>query len=261
MTDYNPTRWPIPVPADRLALFLDVRVDPQAKHSATIARRTQSEACEYEDAIRSTLLDLLDGTPPDSTSRFGLRCVFYRGNKQRIDCDNLLKTVSDVANGVVWTDDSQVVEVFGRLFLASERPRVEIAIYRVDDPTAPRPGCRQCGKPVNFHFASVTTTFCSRGCFQESRRVDCVCPWCKKAFRTRRCSLRKGRTPFCSRNCSAAAHGADKTARSGPQTWKCRVCGGPASSRRNTRCRGCFIKSSEPRSNYWPNTTPSEGSS
>ena len=36
--------------------------------------------------------------------------AFYRRTRGRVDVDNLLKTVLDAANGVLWLDDSQVVE-------------------------------------------------------------------------------------------------------------------------------------------------------
>lgn len=43
------------------------------------------------------------------------------------DCDNYLKTIKDALNGVIWKDDSQVVEVtVGKFY--SDAPRVEVEI-------------------------------------------------------------------------------------------------------------------------------------
>jgi Holliday junction resolvase RusA-like endonuclease len=39
-----------------------------------------------------------------------LEALFVRGNRRRKDADNLLKLLMDAGNGVLWEDDSQIVE-------------------------------------------------------------------------------------------------------------------------------------------------------
>jgi Holliday junction resolvase RusA-like endonuclease len=69
----------------------------------------------------------------DSRSAFAVACRFFRSDRARVDVDNLLKSVLDAANGVVWADDSQVVEVRASLHKAQEEPRAEVVIYRLRD--------------------------------------------------------------------------------------------------------------------------------
>ena len=48
------------------------------------------------------------------------------------DPDNLLKTVADAGNGVIYDDDEQIVEMQARKFF-SNKPRTEIFIARIDN--------------------------------------------------------------------------------------------------------------------------------
>ena len=49
---------------------------------------------------------------------------------KRPDIDNVQKLVMDAANGVIWADDSQVVEVVARKYW-SDRPRVEVGVAEI----------------------------------------------------------------------------------------------------------------------------------
>lgn len=40
-----------------------------------------------------------------------VRAVFVLSNRRRVDCENLIKAVNDAMNGVVFADDSQVVNL------------------------------------------------------------------------------------------------------------------------------------------------------
>ena len=234
----NPLQWPYSVAEQAIVLHIKVDGQPTSK-----ARRA------YENRLRCLMRDMLNGLLPDSANRFGLRCLFYRDTRQRIDCDNLMKAVSDAATGVAWKDDAQVVEVIGRLFLASDKPYAEIVIYRVDDP-APRKRCLTCGKEV-ITYPSTDSNYCSPECYRKSTYVTTTCKECGKEFELVR-SLAKKRAGFCSRRCALLFYGRQKTAERGPQTWKCRVCGGPVSRKEYEVCRGFSMKErSLPTSNYW----------
>lgn len=50
----------------------------------------------------------------------------------KLDTDNLIKTVADGGNGVIYVDDSQIVEMMASKYW-SEEPRTEIFIARLDD--------------------------------------------------------------------------------------------------------------------------------
>ncbi len=49
---------------------------------------------------------------------------------KRPDIDNVVKCVTDALNGIVYKDDSQIVEVIARKFY-SEEPRVEVTIKEI----------------------------------------------------------------------------------------------------------------------------------
>lgn len=58
---------------------------------------------------------------------------FFMGNKRRCDLDNLVKTIGDAGNGVVWRDDSQVIGLFATKLVDKERPRTELRVWKVNE--------------------------------------------------------------------------------------------------------------------------------
>lgn len=256
---YNPCLWPTPLVDEDIAAVLTVEGEPISKGRARFGKGrayTPKETRIHEDRLKVLLLSVRRcGTDP--TSRFGLRCVFFRSDRRRIDCDNLIKAVSDAATGVIWKDDSQVLEVMGRLFVQSDVPRTMVAIYRVPD-TDTLLSCPTCAKsfrvPGQGH--SRKAVFCSVECWNRSTRVDVICKQCGISFELRVSSARR-RAGFCSRSCSMLFHGAVKTAARGPATWLCEMCGGHVSRREYKRCRGCSMKlRMAGGSNYWLNRVP-----
>ena len=57
---------------------------------------------------------------------------FHRKNHLRVDLDNLEKTVLDAGGGVVWEDDSQIVDMCSSKFLGCDEPRVEIRLEEAE---------------------------------------------------------------------------------------------------------------------------------
>lgn len=55
---------------------------------------------------------------------------FYRSDKRRVDLDNLEKLVADSANGVLWVDDSQIMEVTSSKHYDKDNPRTEVTVER-----------------------------------------------------------------------------------------------------------------------------------
>lgn len=190
-----------------------------------------------------------NGIAPIET-KLALRCIFYRKGRQRIDCDNLLKAVSDSATGVVWVDDSQVHEVFGKLVVGQESPRVDIVIYEIEN-MSPHALCLFCKKPFKT-YPSTACKYCSRECFSKSTRVDRTCEECNKSFTVRRCMIGSSPCRFCSQECLHIWNGKQKTLKSGPQHWKCKDCGGAVSRREYIRCKYCNLSYRRGnRSNFW----------
>lgn len=250
---FDPSFWPYPITTEQIVIRLSVEGEPVSKARARYTRAgrmyTPQKTVAHEAMLKLLMRAELGAIDPDGKSRFGLRSIFYRSTRQRIDCDNLLKAVSDAANGVVWKDDAQVVEVIGRLFLADASPRTEIVIYRVDDP-APRDKCPVCGKEV-VTYPSQGVKYCSLDCYNKTLRTTLECRWCKKEYEVPISIAKRGKG-FCSRQCSREYHGRKRSELNGPQTWKCIDCGGPVSRREYERCRACsMIHRQDPTSNYW----------
>lgn len=53
-----------------------------------------------------------------------------RGQNRRADLDNYVKLLTDSANGVLWHDDRQVVELVARFVFTHEPERIELTISR-----------------------------------------------------------------------------------------------------------------------------------
>jgi Holliday junction resolvase RusA-like endonuclease len=69
----------------------------------------------------------------DPEDRFGIKAVFLRKTKRRVDLDNLLKMVGDSGIGVIYPDDSQVVELSAKLILGVAEPRVVMVVYKIEE--------------------------------------------------------------------------------------------------------------------------------
>jgi Holliday junction resolvase RusA-like endonuclease len=69
-----------------------------------------------------------------------LEAVFWRKGRRRADVSNLLKLAEDALNGIVYRDDSQLVQVSGEVWYDSPWPATDLRIYRaVRDPSIRAP--------------------------------------------------------------------------------------------------------------------------
>lgn len=57
-----------------------------------------------------------------------LTLEFYRKGKQRADLDNLIKSVMDALNNIMWLDDKQVVRITASVSYGSKLPGVRINV-------------------------------------------------------------------------------------------------------------------------------------
>lgn len=201
---FDPAAWPYPIDPESSVLRVSIPLEPQSKQRARLGRGghvfTPDATRQYECAVATIMSAALPGGWRPASERFGLRAVFYRSNRQRIDCDNLLKAISDAATGLVWVDDSQVLEVFGRLFLRSERARTELAIYRVPETDGPDKTCGQCGKPMRLPPSLMHVAYCSTACMSAACKVTNPCPGCGVPVTKREGDLRRSKG-YCSRGC------------------------------------------------------------
>lgn len=256
------TRWPYRIGVERQYILSMMRGDPIpasrprfANGRAYIPRSNT----KYRDDLGWTFKKGLQQgriAEVDNETRFGVRAFFYRRTAQRIDVDNLLKVCHDAGTGVIWADDSQVVETFGRVFFSSPNPRVIILIYRVQPAPFEHPTykCEECGKvaPVS---PSQRRRFCSRACrIKNWRRIshlERTCEECSALFSVPRSVVKSGRMGrFCSKKCASRTFGRlRKTV--GSDLWRCCDCGGRVSRKEYIRCQPCeTLRRQTPTSNY-----------
>lgn len=134
-----------------------------------------------------------------------LGCVFFRPNRQRIDCDNMLKHVCDAANGVLWHDDSQVTTILGVVEYDPINPRTIVAI----------------GQHESTLIRDIATP------------IDCA--HCGKSF-----VRKKNGQSICSKACRSEWQVGRNRSRATVLDPKCQVCGAPVSRPEVQRCRSCW---------------------
>lgn len=137
------------------ALTFSVPGEPVAKGRARafirggkIGHHTPDKTARYENLVRLVAKQAIGAAKP-LEGPISLRCVFWLpvpmsySIKRRKDClnglerhckrpdiDNLLKSVKDGCNGVVWIDDCQVVKVMA-FKCYGEVPRVDVEIVQL----------------------------------------------------------------------------------------------------------------------------------
>lgn len=63
-----------------------------------------------------------------TTKDIAIIIEFYFKDKKRRDIDNFNKLILDAGTGMIWKDDSQIMEMTLRKFIDKKHPRVEIFI-------------------------------------------------------------------------------------------------------------------------------------
>jgi crossover junction endodeoxyribonuclease RusA len=82
-----------------------------------------------ESAIAWELVSQNSGLTVDGERDFRVDVLFVSKSNRRRDIDNMIKLVLDALNGVVYEDDSQVVEIHAIIARGSaEEPRTDIII-------------------------------------------------------------------------------------------------------------------------------------
>jgi Holliday junction resolvase RusA-like endonuclease len=96
----------------------------------TIVNKKTGRAMTFVSEEAKRYKRILAQSVPESSLLIGDICVsveFYRAQRSG-DLDNRLKCLFDALQGVVYANDSQIVEIHAKRFEDKERPRVEVEI-------------------------------------------------------------------------------------------------------------------------------------
>lgn len=87
----------------------------------------------YEELVGWTVRQRFPEIQPDGEHEYRVHATFYMDGRRRCDVDNLAKAGAlDALNGIIWADDSQVVDLRAQVFRGSDDPRLELLIWRLD---------------------------------------------------------------------------------------------------------------------------------
>ena len=65
----------------------------------------------------------------------GLKVRLWFPDRRRRDVDNVVKAIMDALNGLAYSDDSQVIELFVSRQVDRQRPRAEVTVERISEYT------------------------------------------------------------------------------------------------------------------------------
>jgi hypothetical protein len=209
------------------ALVIDLALEPRSK--TTHGLRSCQEP--IATVLRARCLTV------DRDNRFGVDCEFWASTRQRCDVDNMAKVILDAATGIVWEDDSQVLELHARLHRSAKAARIKVTIFQVEN-DEPLRACQHCGKRYRAFPSEIrrNKAFCSVNCHAESAWRSASCRQCSQPYRLRRCHAERGKRPFCSRRCASIFWGRTRRTQ-----YRCRHCAGPVSRREYKRCMACRL--------------------
>lgn len=148
----------------------------------------------------------------DKENLFGIRLIFHQANCQRRDIDNMVKLVLDGCTGIVWDDDSQVIELnaYKYINVGKDNAKTEICIYKATNQILQQSfdTCVYCGKRYRTHpsWKVIGKLYCSRDCLKADRELKAikkVCIYCGVEYRCLpgRANTRK----YCSQACRIKA--------------------------------------------------------
>ena len=88
-----------------------IQGDPKSKPRPRLGANGRIYSPKGDEEVTAILLRQAWRGTPNATDAFCVTVGFHTANYQRRDIDNMIKLLFDAANGIVWDDDSQVVEL------------------------------------------------------------------------------------------------------------------------------------------------------
>ena len=98
---------------------------------------TPAATRKYETQIGWTAraaLSALEGPRWPLDARYRVECAIYTPDARARDCSNILKSVEDAMNEIVFNDDSQVIETATLKRIDRDDPRIDVRIYVLETP-------------------------------------------------------------------------------------------------------------------------------
>lgn len=119
-----------PIPKGRPRVFRGRAITPPRTHvyERSVQLCALAELGRLKRARRVWPLD----------AEYVVACAFYMQDARRVDVDNLLKSVLDAGNGVLWSDDSRVCGATVARKIDRERPRLEVVVDVIEATDAGR---------------------------------------------------------------------------------------------------------------------------
>ena len=87
----------------------------------------------YEEYLKNAAIDIMKGVVPFPDGPIVFECIYYLSSNRNKDLPNLPKTTCDAFNGVLYTDDSQIVDMSIQKRYNKENPRIVVTIKRPDN--------------------------------------------------------------------------------------------------------------------------------
>lgn len=112
-------------------VMYDPKESKDYKRYVSIIARQHAPKTLLEGAL-SVRMKIYRQIPKSTTKKD--RALIFEGVKRPVskpDTDNYVKSVLDACNGILFKDDSQIVDLYASKFY-SEQPRVEIRLQEID---------------------------------------------------------------------------------------------------------------------------------
>jgi Holliday junction resolvase RusA-like endonuclease len=118
-------------------LYFIYKGEPLTKSNNTFFARGHAyipkKQKEYQEGLADAARTAMNENQPLS-DLIRMEVWYYMGSKRRKDLVNLPKTTTDALNKICYDDDSQIHELILHRCIDRINPRVEIAIWRIEDP-------------------------------------------------------------------------------------------------------------------------------
>jgi crossover junction endodeoxyribonuclease RusA len=135
---------PAHMAVDKPFLTMSLPGDPMAKARPRVTKTGHAYTPEHtraaERAIVAQAQMAMDGDAPLDRP-VGIAVDFYCATKRRTDGDNMLKLVTDALNGVVYEDDSLILEYVCRVYrgVGKANAHAEVKVYILEPTLAGAP--------------------------------------------------------------------------------------------------------------------------